>query len=105
MAAIQGDNGLGGVLVQAIGRWAVFQFRHERALLSQNGNYRFALFRGRSDATGDRYANSSARRVLRHSRWRDLNPQPRLYESRALPLSYIGAGTRLRSFRVVRRYV
>ena len=24
------------------------------------------------------------------SRWRDLNPQPRLYESRALPLSYIG---------------
>ena len=24
------------------------------------------------------------------SRWWDLNPQPRLYESRALPLSYIG---------------
>ena len=24
------------------------------------------------------------------SRWRDSNPQPRLYESRALPLSYIG---------------
>ena len=24
------------------------------------------------------------------SRWRDLNSQPRLYESRALPLSYIG---------------
>jgi hypothetical protein len=28
--------------------------------------------------------------VSHHSRWRDLNPQPRLYESRALPLSYIG---------------
>lgn len=27
-----------------------------------------------------------------HSRWWDLNPQPRLYESRALPLSYIGVG-------------
>lgn len=25
-----------------------------------------------------------------NSRWRDLNSQPRLYESRALPLSYIG---------------
>lgn len=28
------------------------------------------------------------------SRWWELNPQPRLYESRALPLSYIGAAGR-----------
>jgi hypothetical protein len=28
--------------------------------------------------------------ALVKSRWWDLNPQPRLYESRALPLSYIG---------------
>ena len=27
---------------------------------------------------------------LEESRWRDLNPQPPLYESGALPLSYIG---------------
>jgi hypothetical protein len=29
-------------------------------------------------------------RKIRNSRWWELNPQPRLYESRALPLSYIG---------------
>ncbi len=35
--------------------------------------------------------NQSARARQRgKSRWRDLNPQPPLYESGALPLSYIG---------------
>lgn len=38
-------------------------------------------------------APTSPRRRNRKSRWRDLNPQPRLYESRALPLSYIGVVT------------
>src|SRR5260370_9459358 len=34
------------------------------------------------------------------SRWWDLNPQPPLYESGALPLSYIGDGFRIRAGRV-----
>jgi hypothetical protein len=38
---------------------------------------------------------------LLESRWRDLNSQPPLYESGALPLSYIGGVARLRATREI----
>ena len=43
-------------------------------------------------STTERYANSRSAKDLYKSRWWDLNPQPPLYESGALPLSYIGGG-------------
>ena len=44
-------------------------------------------------STTERYANSRSAKDLYKSRWWDLNPQPPLYESGALPLSYIGTRT------------
>lgn len=44
-----------------------------------------------NDGVFVKLSQSPTGQVRGQSRQRELNPQPRLYESRALPLSYVGA--------------
>ena len=63
-----------------------------------------AVFRGFRHLPALHRHFSRGIRRQKNSRWWDLNPQPRLYESRALPLSYIGVRqSRILPYRHTRR--